>query len=54
MIDRLWYMWQIKHGVNNIPASLLPLVLTPFSMKVQDVLSVNALGYEYAVSLITL
>ncbi len=54
MIDRLWYMWQTKHGVNNIPGSLLPLVLTPFSMTVKDVLSINALGYEYAVSLITL
>ena len=54
MIDRLWYVWQSKHGINNIPASLLPLVLTPFNMKVQDVLSINALGYEYAVSFVTL
>ncbi|MEA2337268.1 MAG: hypothetical protein QOE82_1275, partial [Thermoanaerobaculia bacterium] len=27
---------------------------TPFSLKVQDVLSVNALGYEYAVSFVTI
>ncbi len=54
MIDRLWYQWQLKHGVNNIPSNLLPLVLTPFSMTVQDVLSINALGYEYAVSLVKL
>jgi tyrosinase len=54
MIDRLWYLWQLKHGVNNIPAALLPMVLTPFSLKVQDVLSVNALGYEYAVSFVTI
>jgi tyrosinase len=54
MIDRLWYLWQMKHGVNSITPSLLPLVLRPFSMTVQDVLSVNALGYEYAVSLVTI
>lgn len=54
MIDRLWYLWQMKHGGNNITPSLLPLVLSPFSMTVNDVLSVNALGYEYAVSLVTL
>ncbi len=54
MIDRLWYLWQQKHGVNNIPAALLPMVLNPFSMTVRDVLSVNHLGYEYAVNLIRL
>lgn len=54
MIDRLWYLWQIRHGVNNIPPGLLPMVLQPFALTVQDVLSVNALGYEYAVSLVTI
>ncbi|MBV9210527.1 MAG: tyrosinase family protein [Acidobacteria bacterium] len=53
-IDRLWYLWQLKHGVNNISPSLLPMVLTPFHLTVKDVLSINALGYEYAVSLIKL
>jgi len=53
-IDRLWYLWQLKHGVNNITPNLLPMVLQPFGLKVQDVLSINALGYEYAVSFITL
>lgn len=53
-IDRLWYIWQIQHGVNNVPASILNLVLVPFSMTVRDVLSVNALGYEYASTLITI
>jgi tyrosinase len=52
MIDRLWYLWQIKHGVNNIPPNLLPMVLQPFTLTVRDVLSINALGYEYAVSLV--
>ena len=49
-IDRLWYLWQLKHGVNNISPALLPMVLQPFGLKVQDVLSINALGYEYAAS----
>ena len=52
MIDRLWYLWQIRHGVNNIPPDLLPMVLQPFPLTVRDVLSINSLGYEYAVSLV--
>src|SRR5215510_232875 len=46
MIDRLWYSWQLKHGVNNIPPNLLNLVLEPFGMVTRDVLSINSLGYE--------
>lgn len=53
-IDRLWYMWQLKQGVNNIPPTLLPMVLQPFALTVRDVLSISSLGYEYAVSLIRL
>jgi tyrosinase len=52
MIDRLWYLWQIRHGVNNIPPDLLSMVLQPFSLTVRDVLDINALGYEYAASLV--
>ncbi|HXU39376.1 MAG TPA: tyrosinase family protein [Blastocatellia bacterium] len=51
-IDRLWYLWQIRHGESNIPPNLLPMVLPPFSLTVRDVLNINALGYEYAVSLV--
>jgi tyrosinase len=50
MIDRLWYVWQLRQGINNISPELLPLVLQPFGLTVRDVLNVNALGYEYAVS----
>jgi tyrosinase len=50
MIDRLWYMWQVKHGVNNIPSNYLPQVLAPFGATVEQVLDINALGYEYASS----
>jgi len=54
MIDRLWYSWQLKHGVNNIPPSLLNMVLEPFGMITRDVLSINSLGYEYAVASISI
>jgi tyrosinase len=52
MIDRLWYLWQLKHGVSNITPNLLPMVLQPFGLKVQDVLSITQLGYTYAVSFV--
>ena len=47
MIDRIWYLWQLRHGVNNIPASYLSLALFP-GLTVQQVLDVRALGYDYA------
>jgi tyrosinase len=50
MIDRLWYLWQLRHGVNNIPPNYLNLVLAPWSLTVKDVLSVSALGYTYGAS----
>ncbi len=50
MIDRIWYLWQVKWGASNIPAGLLDLPLQPFGKTVRDVLDVQALGYEYALS----
>jgi len=47
MIDRIWYLWQLRHGVNNIPASYLDKALFP-GLTVQQVLDVRALGYDYA------
>jgi tyrosinase len=47
MIDRLWYLWQLRHGVNNIPADYLDKALFP-GYTVQQVLDVRALGYDYA------
>lgn len=47
MIDRLWYLWQLRHGVNNIPADYLDRALFP-GYTVQQVLDVRALGYDYA------
>jgi tyrosinase len=48
MIDRLWWLWQARNGNGNIPPELMDVVLAPFSFKVRDVLSANALGYDYA------
>ena len=53
MIDRIWYLWQLQNGVNNIPADHLDKPLAPFALKVQDVLDINRLGYEYADALVT-
>jgi tyrosinase len=47
MIDRIWYQWQLRHGVNNIPPEYLDLALFP-GITVQQVLDVHALGYDYA------
>ena len=51
MIDRLWYLWQLRHGVNDIPASYLDLALFP-GYTVRQVLDVRALGYDYAAAAI--
>lgn len=49
MIDRIWYLWQLRHGLNNIPADYLSRPLAPFALTVQGVLDVKRLGYDYAV-----
>ena len=48
MIDRIWYLWQVKHGHNNFPNQFLDYPLAPFNKTCRDVLDVEALGYEYA------
>jgi tyrosinase len=50
MIDRIWYLWQVEHGTRRIPRALLDLELVPFGKRVRDVLDVQELGYEYAVT----
>ena len=47
MIDRLWYLWQVRHGVGNIPPSYLSRTLAPFPLRVKDVLDIRQLGYSY-------
>lgn len=47
MIDRIWYLWQLKYGVNTIPPEYLDKALFP-GYTVRQVLDVRALGYDYA------
>jgi len=49
MIDRIWYIWQLKNGINNMPPEYMDVILAPFRYRVRDVLDIHALGYEYAV-----
>jgi len=48
MIDRIWYLWQLRQGLQNIPPDYLARGLDPFGMTVEQVLDINALGYDYA------
>jgi tyrosinase len=48
MIDRIWWLWQVRNGSGNISTNLLDTVLAPFNFRVRDVLNVNDLGYDYA------
>lgn len=48
MIDRLWYLWQLRHPGGGVPASLLDRALAPFPMTVRDTLHTSQLGYDYA------
>lgn len=50
MIDRLWYLWQLRHPGAGIPARLLDRALAPFPLTVRDTLDVTRLGYDYAAS----
>jgi len=47
MIDRLWYLWQIRHGIPGPDESLWDRVLEPFPVTVRDMLSIDQLDYEY-------
>ena len=48
MIDRIWWLWQVRNGSGNICTNLLDTVLAPFNFRVRDVLNVNDLGYDNA------
>lgn len=50
MIDRLWYLWQLKHPGLVLPKSYLDIALSPFEMTVRQTLDVTRLGYDYAAS----
>jgi tyrosinase len=48
MIDRLWYLWQLRHPGAAPPAAVMNSVLEPFGMTVAETLDINTLGYDYA------
>jgi len=47
-VDRIWSIWQLRHGNSSMPPDLLNLSLPPFRYTVREVLSIHDLGYEYA------
>ena len=51
-IDRIWALWQGQHGINNMPDYLKSQLLMPWGVKVEDVLDIHTLDYEYASSVI--
>ena len=48
MVDRIWRLWQLRHGDSSVPRSILNDALPPFQMTVAETLDVTALGYDYA------
>jgi tyrosinase len=48
MIDRAWYLWQLRHPGANPPANQLGRALAPFSLTVRQTLDITHLGYDYA------
>lgn len=47
MIDRIWWQWQRKNGINEIPDHYRKMSLEPFGMTVDEVLDIYNLGYDY-------
>jgi tyrosinase len=54
MIDRLWYLWQLRHPGGDPPPAMQCIALPPFPLTVADTLDINALGYEYAAAAVTM
>jgi hypothetical protein len=46
-VDRLWSLWQARHGGTKIADSILDQKLEPFDKTVRDVLDTEKLGYRY-------
>jgi tyrosinase len=51
MVDRLWWLWQLRHPGAGPDPSMLHTALAPFpNITVAQTLDVTSLGYDYAVS----
>lgn len=48
MVDRLWRIWQVRHGRPGPPESIFNTALEPFGMTVRQTLSTSSLGYDYS------
>jgi tyrosinase len=48
MIDRLWYLWQLRNQAVVLPHDYLETALPPFPMTVRQTLEITRLGYDYA------
>jgi tyrosinase len=48
MIDRCWYLWQLRNPGAGPPERQLDQALPPFAMTVRQTLDVTQLGYDYA------
>lgn len=51
-IDRYWYLWQMSEFGLNPPDEMMDMVLDPFPMTVRETLTIQNLGYEYAVQMV--
>jgi tyrosinase len=50
MIDRCWYLWQLRHPGAAPPSTILDRALAPFPLTVRQTLDITQLGYDYAAS----
>ncbi len=48
MIDRLWWIWQKKNGIDEIPDHYRKMSLEPFGVTTDEMLDIYNLGYDYA------
>lgn len=53
MIDRLWWLWQLRHPNAGPDPALLDTALAPFPMTVRETLDIARLGYDYAAAVNT-
>lgn len=54
MIDRLWYLWQLRHPGAAPSPQVQRMALPPFPITVAQTLEVTLLGYDYAAGAVTL
>jgi hypothetical protein len=45
MIDRVWYMWQVRHGSGGVPGDLMDL-LTPFGKTTREVVDAQNMAED--------